>query len=86
MGFFASGKSPLGFNVSSNSRSTVSLQLPPGWDFSADLLGSSYYLWNPILFAAFNPRFRAAAWEYVQEEVTAVQMRFLRACMGGAVP
>merc|ERR1739836_111672 len=38
-------------------------------DFIITILGSSYHLWNPLIFYYFHQKFRTAVKEYVEEEI-----------------
>ena len=39
-------------------------------DFIFNLLGGSYHLWSPMIYSYFHPKFRKAAKEYIEEEVS----------------
>ena len=45
-------------------------QVSPLMDFIFNLVGGSYHLWSPIIYSYFHPKFRKAAKEYIEEEVS----------------
>ena len=44
-------------------------QLSSAWDFFITCIGLSYVIWNPLIYALFNPKFQQAVKDYVREEV-----------------
>ena len=55
-------------------------------DFIITILGSSYHLWNPLIFYYFHQKFRAAVKEYVEEEVRFVTITDYRMLDRNLIP
>ncbi len=54
------------------------LQLAPGLNFFLNCLGLSYLMWNPIIFALLDDRFRSSGKSFVNEEVNeTIEVNFI---------